>query len=593
MVYIITTTADNPNRLQNLPHKQGLSHRIIQTIASVRKMGDTNADLHEQQQPPDAAANKKIRGKNAVGKVARLERQRKLRLEKETTNIEEDEGFVLAKNGNKSEPSKAAAAVISPDQRFAMTFNSLRIIIALLTPALIHPQRQDYSLKMKNGPSIDRGDKKKVFKHYLFFEKAYDALKLGAMKELYRDFDRLLHDVDLSRDTVTERNDEDGTFTFDIAKWIKSTVDYGQSRLDRDAVTTRCFRDMPSNNNADVESKLHRELMRKFDRETDAKQIALGHAIAELQRKLAAAISHKMSPDTRLTVYGSCLSGLTLEGSHDVDVSVYIPELDRLKRTFDDGKISASNYERKMRNLIYRVRDSLVRHREYGDSFINVLAVPQARVPVVKGVDRYANNPYSDSGHLHFDLCFLNDIAVVNSSLLREYSMLDPRVRVLMLCVKSFAKKNGISSAADCTFSSYSWLNLVVFYLQCIGFVPVLQCPELMEAHNFKPDREGNSWHSVNSLDTYYLPSKDILGGKKWKQPSQFSDTTIPKLLYGFFNFYLNVFPRGTVLASIRVGDCSIHKASLEKSSRLWRYAVEDPFETWDSHVSWATCDIS
>ena len=225
------------------------------------------------------------------------------------------------------------------------------------------------------------------------------------MKELYRDFDRLLHDVVLSREIVTERNDEDGTFTFDIAKWIKSKIEYGQSCLDRDAVTIRCFRDMPSIN-ADIESKLHRELMQKFNRETDAKQIALRHAISELQRKLTAAISHKMSSDTRLTVYGSCLSGLTLEGSHDVDVLVYIPELDRLKRTFDDGK--ASNYERRTRNWIYRVRDSLVRHKEYGDLFINVLAVSQARVPV--GVDRYANNPYSDSGQLHFDLCFLNDM---------------------------------------------------------------------------------------------------------------------------------------------------------------------------------------
>ncbi|KAL7453221.1 hypothetical protein ACHAWC_004892, partial [Mediolabrus comicus] len=101
-------------------------------------------------------------------------------------------------------------------------------------------------------------------------------------------------------------------------------------------------------------------------------------------------------------------------------------------------------------------------------SFDELFAIPNARVPVVKGKDVHARNPFEDDGSLAFDLCFLNDIAVVNSSLLREYSLFDNRVRILMLSIKSFAKLNRIASAADGTLSSYSWLNLVVFYLQCI-----------------------------------------------------------------------------------------------------------------------------
>ena len=83
---------------------------------------------------------------------------------------------------------------------------------------------------------------------------------------------------------------------------------------------------------------------------------------------------------------------------------------------------------------------------------------------------------------------------MVNSSLIREYSLFD-NVRVLMLSVKSFAKLNRIASAADGTASSYTWMVLVIFYLQCIGYVPNLQCPNLLEDHDFEVDPT-NPWHA-------------------------------------------------------------------------------------------------
>lgn len=113
-----------------------------------------------------------------------------------------------------------------------------------------------------------------------------------------------------------------------------------------------------------------------------------------------------------------------------------------------------------------------------------------------------------------------------------------------MLSIKSFAKQNKIASAADGTFSSYSWLNLVVFYLQCIGFLPVLQCPRMLEEHNFMPDPSRNPWHSVNGLKTFYLTSEIVSTVGLWTRPSHFSDVDLPNLLYGFFNFYSTVFPQ-------------------------------------------------
>ena len=87
----------------------------------------------------------------------------------------------------------------------------------------------------------------------------------------------------------------------------------------------------------------------------EKKQRKLQESIQNLQKKLSKAISRNF-PDVRLTVYGSCLSGLALEGSHDVDISIYIPQLDHLKQDFDAGVISASKYEQKMKRVLFQIK---------------------------------------------------------------------------------------------------------------------------------------------------------------------------------------------------------------------------------------------
>lgn len=181
-----------------------------------------------------------------------------------------------------------------------------------------------------------------------------------------------------------------------------------------------------------------------------------------------------------------------------------------------------------------------------------------------------------------FDICFLNDIAVANSGLLREYSLIDTRVRNLMMAVKLWAKEHQINSAKDNYISSYAWINLVVFYLQCIGFVPNLQSPTLMEMVGFRPDPKGNIWHRVKELDTWYLTWDQVQSQNAWSQPCHLSEVTVSALLYGFFEFYSRRFPVGTFAVSIKEG--AIQKLKIQsKKARLF-ISIEDPFETFHSH---------
>jgi hypothetical protein len=181
-----------------------------------------------------------------------------------------------------------------------------------------------------------------------------------------------------------------------------------------------------------------------------------------------------------------------------------------------------------------------------------------------------------------FDICFLNDIAVANSSLIREYSLVDTRVKSLMLAIKRWAKEYSINSAKDNYVSSYAWMIMVIFYLQWLGFVPNLQCPQLMQAVGVVPDPEGNYWHFVNHLDTCFLTWAQVNQAKAWAQPTELKNIPISGLLYGFFEFYSQRFSPAFYAISIKRGDISLPKTSFRK--RTLFFCIEDPFETFDSH---------
>ncbi|KAL7426832.1 LOW QUALITY PROTEIN: hypothetical protein ACHAXM_000608 [Skeletonema potamos] len=68
------------------------------------------------------------------------------------------------------------------------------------------------------------------------------------------------------------------------------------------------------------------------------------------------------------------------------------------------------------KDIVFRIKVSL----QQSESFVDVFDIAHERVPVGNAVR--AENPYEEDGSLSFDLFFLNDIAVVNSLLLQEYS---------------------------------------------------------------------------------------------------------------------------------------------------------------------------
>eukprot|EP00986_Skeletonema_menzelii_P008734 scaffold3792_cov160-Skeletonema_menzelii.AAC.11 len=582
--------------LTELPYSDKVSDLLRSVIADVRRMGgpssrDKNAtnnnDGEEGVDGEVLVVKKKKRGRQnrrSKGRVAQLEEQRRLRQEQEAEKEKMNSSVHTADDNidddaddDDDDDIESGNTEVNSDIRLASTFNTLRVLMTILRPILDHPHHKDDALKMKHAPN------KKNVDYYMISTHVYSPVSKGAWNDTRLGFVRMLNEVEPGLfQKVMKRVNGDKEYEFNVKDWVVSLFNHDQltskEYVAKQSIGEELLEACKAPNH--IVHKFNDALLQRFQNDGDQKkQRKLQESIQNLQVKLSKAISRNF-PDVRLTVYGSCLSGLALEGSHDVDVSVYIPQLDHLKQDFDAGVISASEYEQKMKRVLFRIKGSLQR----SESFVEVFAIAHARVPVVKGIDIRAKNPYEENGSLAFDLCFLNDIAVVNSSLLREYSLFDNRVKVLMLSIKSFAKSNNIASAADGTLSSYTWLNLVVFYLQCIGFLPTLQCPKLMEDHEFKPDPSGNRWHSINGLETFYLTEKIVTQNKFWEQSPLCSNVNMPVLLYGFFNFYCNVFPHQTVAASIRLGEMSLQKTSFKGSSKLWRMCIEDCFETYYSH---------
>ena len=156
----------------------------------------------------------------------------------------------------------------------------------------------------------------------------------------------------------------------------------------------------------------------------------------------------------RLSVYGSSFTKLTVQGS-DVDLSLDFVDMrngkhnmgrshldPRLVDTNATGEKLELQKAKAKKKSVYALKWLLTKH-----GYSSVEAIPMARIPLVSARSRTFS----------FDICFDNSIAVLNSTLLREYAKLDYRVKALILLVKVWARANKIGSAKDCHLSSYTW----------------------------------------------------------------------------------------------------------------------------------------
>ena len=170
-------------------------------------------------------------------------------------------------------------------------------------------------------------------------------------------------------------------------------------------------------------------------------------------------------------IYGSLVNGFPTSSS-DIDVVINLPqdessETGSMAEDNSDDEQDGSPTSTKCLKELNRLHDAI--KEKYGDEF-SVSKIESARVPIliIKKGDK-----------IEINLSFNHEVVIHNSALLRAYSSISPRVRELVVLVKHWAKKREINDALQGSLSSYSYVLLVIAFLQNDDLLPDLQNPPI------------------------------------------------------------------------------------------------------------------
>ncbi|KAF3002091.1 hypothetical protein E8E13_009670 [Curvularia kusanoi] len=202
------------------------------------------------------------------------------------------------------------------------------------------------------------------------------------------------------------------------------------------------------------------------------------------------------------------------------------------------------------------------------------------------------------------DINFANPLGIHNTHMLRCYSLTDPRVRPMVLFVKSWAKRRKINSSYSGTLSSYGWVLMVLHYLVNVASPPV--CPNLQ---HYLPQAT-----DLNSLTERFKDAKKISGYdvRFWRNEEEIiraaqegrltqNRQSLAALLCGFYRYFAsqgghygrqaNFYWTSEVL-SLRTPGGIVSKqdkgwvsattivTAEKKVTNRYLFAIEDPFET-------------
>lgn len=204
------------------------------------------------------------------------------------------------------------------------------------------------------------------------------------------------------------------------------------------------------------------------------------------------------------------------------------------------------------------------------------------------------------------DINFENPLGIHNSQMLRCYSLADPRVRPIVLFVKSWAKRRKVNSAYSGTLSSYGWVLMVLHYLVNVAQPPV--CPNLQHSVPQPTDAAAlESFFKETTINGYnvrfWRNEAEIIKAAQAGHLSQ-NTQSVGALLRGFFQYYASISPGynygprppqfywTTEVLSLRTPGgiqtkqnkgwvSATTKITAEKKvTNRYLFAIEDPFET-------------
>ncbi|GAA6049150.1 hypothetical protein JCM3770_003279 [Rhodotorula araucariae] len=307
------------------------------------------------------------------------------------------------------------------------------------------------------------------------------------------------------------------------------------------------------------EGGLSTEIMRLYEvqRPSPAAIAARQHLIDELTMWLNEerfTWGHPHSPRVaplKVVPFGSIRFGLSTAAS-DLDLCLLDPYR---PNGFEEKHFSSKGPARPLPDIynMYRIGASLKRA-----NLTDVTSIADAAVPICKF------KVLIDGHVIEADLNTNERLGVFNSRLINSYCNLHPLVRPLSVFVKFWAKQRGLNDPAGSptTFSSYTYILLVISYMQHLDLLPNLQDADLI-AQTGTPRqrffstpraRGGRGAGKRNKI----LPSVgwDVTFVEYDSPPEGYSpqEADLAQLARGFFHYWADEFDTERSIVSISNG---------------------------------------
>ncbi|XP_066997183.2 terminal uridylyltransferase 7 [Anabrus simplex] len=246
-------------------------------------------------------------------------------------------------------------------------------------------------------------------------------------------------------------------------------------------------------------------------------------------------------PGIQLSMFGSSCNGFGLISS-DIDVCASFSH----NRTGEG--LSFAEMVEQFGHFLQRCPD-----------FRNLVPVTTAKVPILKF--------YHPESRLEGDISLYNFLGGINTKLLKAYADIDIRAKILGLVMKRFTKLCDICDASRGSLSSYTYILMVIHFLQQCD-PPVLPVLQELPHCNTLPVR------MVENCNTYYFTDLKNLP-KVWPGYGK-NNASVGELWIQLLCYYTEVFDFEQHIISVR------QKAPLLRKDKFWssaQIAVEDPFD--------------
>ncbi|KXT18621.1 hypothetical protein AC579_9781 [Pseudocercospora musae] len=201
-----------------------------------------------------------------------------------------------------------------------------------------------------------------------------------------------------------------------------------------------------------------------------------------------------------------------------------------------------------------------------------------------------------DGVGIQCDINFFNPLGLHNTQMLRCYSKCDPRVRPMVLFVKSWAKGRKINSSYSGTLSSYGYVMMVLHYLMNVVQPPVLpnlQMPWRPHAGCTPP---GATRAEVDGWVVDFWRNEDEIEQALHMGQMSSNNESLGSLLSGFFQYYssmgngpqfrwtqqvLSLRSAGGILSKDVKGwvKATTEEGEGKKIQHRYLFCIEDPFE--------------